>query len=101
MAINKIKLTRTIALAFLGALVIFSVSLSQADNAPQLTVNVTDACGPVVAQATIVNDPDDGAFGITNSSGSFTFQNLRPGVFYLHIAADGHQSKDTDAIVLT
>ncbi len=71
------------------------------DGSHTLTVNVTDVCGPVVAQIVVVNGPDDGAFGVTNSNGTFTFPSLHDGVFYLHITATNHDSKDTSPIVLT
>src|SRR3989344_2245271 len=93
-------LARTTGLALVMALAVSFVGLTHADTFYQLTVNVTDSCGPVVAQVTVVNGPDDGAFGITNSTGQFVFNNLHAGVFYLHITAANHASKDTDTIVL-
>jgi len=93
-------LARTTGLALVMALAVSFVGLTHADTFYQLTVNVTDSCGPVVAQVTVVNGPDDGAFGITNNNGQFVFNNLHAGVFYLHITAADHTSKDTDTIVL-
>jgi uncharacterized repeat protein (TIGR01451 family) len=98
--ITKSKIAKTAGLALVSALAFSFIGISHADTFHNLTVNVSDACGPVVAQATIVNGPDDGAFGITNSNGSFTF-NLHAGVFYVHISAPGHVSQDTGAVVLT
>ncbi len=100
-AIQKSKLSKILSLALIAASLISFVASTEAASTHSLTVNVTDACGPVVAQVTVVNGPDDGAFGITNSNGQFVFPALNDGVFYLHIAAAGHASKSTGAIVLT
>src|SRR3989338_4134224 len=93
-------LARTTGLALVMALAVSFVGLTHADTFYQLTVNVNDACGPVVAQVTVVNGPNDGAFGITNANGQFTFTSLNAGVFFIHVAASGHNSKDTGTIVL-
>jgi len=99
--INKSTVTKTAALALIAAVSVSFVALSNANTTYQLTVNVSDECGPVIgAQATIVNGPDDGAFGITNQAGTFTFNNLSAGVFYIHAAAADHVSQDSNSIVL-
>src|SRR3989344_591752 len=97
--LGKTKVAKIAGLALVVASTISFIGFGQAEDTFQLTVNVNDACGPVVAQVVVVNGPDDGAFGITNSNGQFTF-NLRPGVFYLHVAAEGHTSQDTGTVVL-
>ncbi|MBI4049746.1 MAG: DUF11 domain-containing protein [Candidatus Doudnabacteria bacterium] len=97
--LGKTKVAKITGLALVAAMAVSFISMGQAEDTFQLTVNVEDDCGPVVAQIIVVNGPDDGAFGITNSQGEFTF-NLRPGVFYLRVVAEGHQSKNTDPVVL-
>ncbi len=99
-ALHKSKTSKIVGLALIAASLISFVASTEAATTHSLTVNVSDACGPVQAQVTVVNGPDDGAFGIT-TNGQFIFPSLNDGVFYLHITADGHASKDTDAIVLT
>jgi uncharacterized repeat protein (TIGR01451 family) len=98
--INKSKVSKVAGLALAMAISVSFIAMGRADNTFQLSVHVTDACGPIVAQVTVVNGPDDGAFGITDASGNFTFASLNAGVFYLHVAADGHNSQDTGTIVL-
>src|SRR5260221_182378 len=98
--INKSFVVRTAGLALVAAIAVSFAGLSHADTTYQFTVNVSDACGPIVAKAVIVNGPDDGAFGITDASGQFTF-NLHAGVFYVHFSADGHSDQDSGTIVLT
>ena len=99
--INKSPMVKVLALAFVAALAISFVGLTHAEANLQLQVTVNDACGPLIAKVTIVNGPDDGAQGFTDSNGQLLFPNLNPGVFYLHIESSDHTAKDTDAIVLT
>jgi uncharacterized repeat protein (TIGR01451 family) len=99
--INKSKAAKVAALGLIMALSVSYINMSYAAGDLSLTVIVTDNCGPVEAKVTIVNGPDDGAQGFTGSDGRFTFPNLYPGVFYIHIEADNHEAWDSDPIVLT
>ena len=99
--INKTLVARTTGLALILAVALSFNGFTQASTTFQLTVNVSDSCGPVSqAQAIIVNGPNNGLFGITDSNGQFTF-NLNPGVFIVHVTAANHNNQDTGTIVLT
>ena len=89
---------KVMLLALVAAATVSFSGHTKADTFFNLTINVSDACGPVEAQAVIVNGPDDGAFGIT-SGGHFTF-NLHAGVFYVHFSAANHASADSGTVVL-
>jgi|GEM_PF-5847731 uncharacterized repeat protein (TIGR01451 family) len=99
--ISKSLAAKVSALALVAVLGISFIASIHAAGDLQLQVSVSDACGPVMAKITIVNGPDDGAQGYTDSNGQFTFPNLNPGTFYLHVEADNHDPKDTAGIDLT
>src|SRR3989344_5297245 len=91
--INKSMTTKVVAFALSAALAISFVSFTHAQNNLQLSVNVQDACGPVVAKLTIVGGPNDTKQAFTDSNGQYTFTDLFASTFVLDVFADDHESQ--------